>query len=329
MYLFSFWIYTNFIDSLGGYIDTLNTVPWMINLAVLVLLSFYFLRNEFRQINFSGFSYFKDPWNYIDLAPPAFVISIAILNFSNIETVWESTLKSIGSLLMWLKLLYFLRINKHTGYLIRMIIKVIFRIRTFLSVLLITVVAIADAFVSIVEDEHYNEAEEGIYGFISHRLEKFLKALAQSYFIILGGDKFVVKEGFELLSTVLTIFTTLFVMIVMLNLLISIISDIYGKVQENMINESYQERASIIAENSYLIPEEVLQDSSIRQGQLLLFAYKKGFDINCPEDDPTIERDNQRQEQLLQRIERALDRKLDNKERKAIEQPSAGTGFNS
>lgn len=48
LYLFSFWIYTNFIDSLGGYIDTLNTVPWMINLAVLVLLSLYFLRNEVR-----------------------------------------------------------------------------------------------------------------------------------------------------------------------------------------------------------------------------------------------------------------------------------------
>jgi hypothetical protein len=57
--------------------------------------------------------------------------------------------------------------------------------------------------------------------------------------MVLGGDKFEVKEGFELHATVLTIFTTLFVMIIMLNLLISIIGDIYGRVQENMINESY------------------------------------------------------------------------------------------
>lgn len=188
---------------------------------------------------FSGMSYFKDPWNYIDLAPPTFVITIAIINFVNIDTEWESTLKSIGSLLMWLKLLYFLRINKNTGYLIRMIVKVIFRIRTFLSVLLITIIAVADAFVSIVKDEEYDETQEGILGFFLHRITKFLNALAKSYFIILGGDKFEVKEQFQLLSTVLTIFTTLFVMIIMLNLLISIIGDIYAKVQDNMINESY------------------------------------------------------------------------------------------
>ena len=50
---------------------------------------------------------------------------------------------------MWLKLLYFCRINKFTGYLIRMIVKVIYGMRTFLSVLLITILAVADAYTSI------------------------------------------------------------------------------------------------------------------------------------------------------------------------------------
>lgn len=239
LYLASFWVYTNFVDSLGGYINTLNTVPWLLNLTLLIVLSIYFLRNEVNQIIYSGMSYFKDPWNYIDLAPPIFVLTIAAINFSNIDTKWEATLKSIGSLLMWLKLLYFLRINKNTGYLIRMIVKVVFRIRIFLSVLFITIVATADAFVSIIKDEDEGVVEDSIYAFLEHRLTKFFKALAQSYFIILGGDKFEVDESFELLSTILTIFTTLFIMIVMLNLLISIIGDIYGKVQENMVNESY------------------------------------------------------------------------------------------
>ena len=50
---------------------------------------------------------------------------------------------------MWIKLLYFFRINKNTGYLIRMIVKVIFGMKTFLMVLLITIVAFGDAFVSL------------------------------------------------------------------------------------------------------------------------------------------------------------------------------------
>lgn len=81
VYLAAFWIYTNFIDSLGDYLDSVNLWPWVINLTILVLLSLYFLRNEAKQIRYSGMSYFRDPWNYIDLTPPIFVITIAILNF--------------------------------------------------------------------------------------------------------------------------------------------------------------------------------------------------------------------------------------------------------
>lgn len=97
--------------------------------------------------------YFRDPWNYIDLTPPVIVLVIAFINIFGIDTLWEATFKSCGSLLMWLKLLYFCRVNKHTGYLIRMIVKVLYGMRTFLSVLLITILAVADAFVSIKKDD--------------------------------------------------------------------------------------------------------------------------------------------------------------------------------
>jgi len=58
-------------------------------------------------------------------------------------------MKSIGSLLMWIKLLYFCRIYKATGYLIRIIIKVIFGMKTFLGVFLITILAVSDSYISI------------------------------------------------------------------------------------------------------------------------------------------------------------------------------------
>ena len=50
------------------------------------------------------------------------------------------------------------------------------------------------------------------------------------------------------------VLSALFTNVVMLNLLISIISDAFGKINENADNANYQERARIIAENWYLIP---------------------------------------------------------------------------
>ena len=49
-------------------------------------------------------------------------------------------------------------------------------------------------------------------------------------------------------------------MILMLNLLIAIINEIYTKVQENQIDEFYQEKASIIYENYYLITADVKKE---------------------------------------------------------------------
>jgi hypothetical protein len=69
--------------------------------------------------------------------------------YPNVEYWWEETFMAIGSLLMWLKLLYFFRMNKYTGYLIRMIVKVIYGMRIFMLVLVITIVAFADAFISL------------------------------------------------------------------------------------------------------------------------------------------------------------------------------------
>jgi hypothetical protein len=48
---------------------------------------------------------------------------------------------------------------------------------------------------------------------------------------------------------------TLFNMIVMLNLLISIISETFATVNSNSAKAVYKEMASIISENSYLIPK--------------------------------------------------------------------------
>lgn len=54
-------------------------------------------------------------------------------------------LQSIISLIVWLKLLYFLRIFKATGYYIRTIVEVIKDMRYFLMMLLLTFIAFGDS----------------------------------------------------------------------------------------------------------------------------------------------------------------------------------------
>jgi len=71
---------------------------------------------------------------------------------------------------------------------------------------------------------------------------------------------------------VLFLMCTIFNMIVMLNLLIAIISESFGKVNENAANASYQEMATMIAENAYLIPDRVKEGYSKKDQYLLVVS---------------------------------------------------------
>lgn len=103
-------------------------------------------------------TYLSSSWNYIDLTPPVIILSQAVLTIINssdgsLASIIQ-TIQALSSMLLWIKLLYFFRINRSTGYLIRMVAKVFIGIKTFLGVLLITIVAFADGFTSLQEDSY-------------------------------------------------------------------------------------------------------------------------------------------------------------------------------
>jgi len=111
--------------------------------AFLYIMSIYFLQNECRQIYMSGFEYLSSIWNYADIIPPIFIIVIVSIHLKlnqgnifymltfiivddqvqadgnvdithkdGIDLAALSCIHAIASLLMWAKLLYFLRIFK-------------------------------------------------------------------------------------------------------------------------------------------------------------------------------------------------------------------------
>lgn len=105
--------------------------------------------NEIRQFFREGIDYIISVWNYIDLIAPIgviFTIILQLLDFSgkNIDENMLRCVFAVTTLFMWMKLLYFLRIFKRTGYLIRLVVEVVGDMGIFLLVLLITVTAFGD-----------------------------------------------------------------------------------------------------------------------------------------------------------------------------------------
>lgn len=118
---------------------------------VLGLFACYFLRNEIIQMYSDGLDYLTSIWNYIDVITPTSILTLLLINTFNVEIgqEYERILQAIGVFFMWFKFLYFFRIFKQFGYLIRLIILVIFDMKHFLVVLFFTLVAFGDTFLTI------------------------------------------------------------------------------------------------------------------------------------------------------------------------------------
>ncbi|CDW88225.1 UNKNOWN [Stylonychia lemnae] len=278
----------------------------------------YFLFNEIRQIYNIGLQYLYSVWNYIDLLAPTGVailhgFQFAQYNGVEIDVDLNRCVLAISTFLMWLKFLSSLRIFKQTGYLIRMIVEVIYDMGIFLFVLLITVAAFGDSFLRI----SWGNVEENQF------TSSFVYAVLFAYSMILGGyDTSVFGEVAVPLVWIFWILCTILDMIVMLNLLIAIISSTFDRVNENQEQASYQEMASLISENHYLIPKKIRQDYAQMNVYLLT-----GQDLEKIKEfkDPMDERFNVLKERVntLQKIFQDEVTQAELRQQKIIEKQSA------
>lgn len=168
-------------------------------------------------------------------------------------------MKGVMSLFIWLKLLYFMRIFESTGYLIRIIIQVCIDMRHFLFVLLLTFIAFGESIQSI-SDEH---SEEGFTG--------YLGGIGYVYRMVLGDFSVDDFEGFATLYlSLMFILCTVLNMIIMMNLLIAIISESFANINSVSKQANYRERAKIISENLYLVPQAIKKGYSTKNSYLLM-----------------------------------------------------------
>jgi hypothetical protein len=146
---------------------------------------------------------------------------------------------------------------------------------TFLVVLFITIVMFSDTYLTI---SNGNIPEERF-------VHSFTDSVIYVYRIILGD--FNVEEFGSVSVTLcyaLFIICTIFNTIVMLNLLIAIISESFSNVKSNSVYASYKEMAAMIAENSYIIPDNV-KKTYAEKNRYILVVTDLEAEMNKEEDE--------------------------------------------
>lgn len=147
-----------------------------------------------------------------------------------------------------------------------MIVTIIGDLKEFLVVFLVTLIAFGQALYILsnnnkTEEELLNEGKSEDE--ISSE-KQFINGMADSilfaYRMSLGDfDTSQLGSVYKILVIMMFILSTLFLTIMMLNILIAVISDSYAKVEATSIEEMYKNFADLICENEYLCRSKFLQ----------------------------------------------------------------------
>ena len=138
-----------------------NFVNGIIVKCILVVLSGYFLKMEYAQLKNEGaYRYFTDFWNYTDIIPVFLVLSA--ISFSTFSTCrskqaggveyerelieGERYMNALASFFIWFKFLYFFRVFRQFGHLIKTIMEVLIDMQVFVVILGMSMLAFSGTF---------------------------------------------------------------------------------------------------------------------------------------------------------------------------------------
>jgi transient receptor potential cation channel subfamily C member 2 len=138
-------------------------------------------------------------------------------------------LNAIAAVLLWCKLLHYMRLYKATGVLVSMIFKILMKLRSFMSVLAIVIVGFATAFYSVLTTD---KASSSIDSTLKYNTVD--AALRTSFSYMLGSYELAVLDAgpSDVMLSILWAVFSIIVSVLLLNLLIAIISYNFEKLYE-------------------------------------------------------------------------------------------------
>lgn len=233
-------------------------------MCALFLFSFYFLKQEYRQVKKLGWSYFTSVWNWADFGPPIIIIILMLIDLKTANTKtahvafehFRFSMQAIANFGMWIKILYFLRIFRETGFFVNMLLRVIKDAKVFFYIYVLILAAFASS-----------------YFIMSSTTDGLLYHLNYSYLLGLGEFEMDWQENYytPLLMESFFVLATLFILIVMLNLLIAIVSTTYEQVIETQQEANDFERVDLIADTAEFIRQD-LKHSPCKDNEYLIKA---------------------------------------------------------
>ena len=204
-------------------------------LACPFLVSMVLFAYEIAQMYCTGLKYLSDPWNYVDMLRGMLLLAYSMLVWfsdfrvgRNPENL-ENEIFSLLVLLSWTKGITYFRVFEKTRYLIKLIMEATVDIIAFFVILFYSTIA----FTFIYQGQH------------NHDDETLGDHFAESFKLNLGDLDDV---GDQWIAWILFIVISIINPILMLNLLISIMGDTYGRVKESSIVADSRELASMILE---------------------------------------------------------------------------------
>jgi len=226
-----------------------------------VLQSFFLVKNlkgELVEIVYWRWDYFTRYGNYLDLVMH-FMVFLSLLFFMTFyvyET--ESGPKNlcepaagIGALLYFIKSLWFLQGYRQTGPLIRMVLQIINDIKFLIVLLMLVLMGATVAFYSltdggrqIVDPDRNDPGENSMVSNIAMLFFYMYQSLLLGSF---EYDDFNFLD-YPMIAKFLFVLLTLFILVVLLNLLIALMSDSFERIKEREDQEYCYQRAKMIVD---------------------------------------------------------------------------------
>ena len=131
-------------------------------------------------------------------------------------------MNALASFFIWSKMLYFFRVFRNFGHLIKTIMEVLIDMKVFVVILSMSMLAFSGTFFILAQ----NNKGDKVF------VDSYPESVRMTFELMLGGfdtDEFG-EVGYSLVYLVFAI-AAVFLIVVMLNLLIAIISDTFANVQ--------------------------------------------------------------------------------------------------
>jgi hypothetical protein len=294
-----FTIFTFSVD-LEEYAVKFNDWNWysypgyMVINGLLMTNILYFLTIEFRQAKTNLSDYLSNFWNMTDLISYSFCLMSVIFEMLDFPKFITRPIVATSVIILWIKLFYFLRVYDSTSQLIRMIIEIIKDMKYFMFVLLIGIIGFTGGLYVLqkgisVDCQDPNDAEcakeAESNDFVGNNA---IKSFIYTYRLTLGDFQLDEFSKFEERGLVfefyylwfIFIFGSLFLVIVLLNLLIAIMGSTFEKVSNQLENLSIRERVLLVSENESLFDREKL----FKKSQYLIIIKEAQIETSKEDD---------------------------------------------